>query len=89
MEGEHAMRDWAVAPRPARSQRWAGGVIALLLLMTCWGAWVCLLGFRPCALSSLFGRSGVLEPLLLTDQQRPPPDDAQSLFAPVHRGSPS
>jgi hypothetical protein len=88
MEGEHAMRDCAVAPRPSRSQRWAGGVIALLL-MTCWGAWVFLLGFRPCALSYLFGRSGVLEPLLLTDQQRIPPDDAQRLFAPVHRVSPS
>jgi hypothetical protein len=50
------------APRPARSQRWAGGVIALLLLMTCWGAWGFLRGFRPWALSYLFGRSGVLAP---------------------------
>ena len=34
----------------------AGGVIALLLLMTCWGAWVLLIGFQRCALSYLLWR---------------------------------
>jgi hypothetical protein len=49
----------AAAPETSRSQRWAGGVIGLLLLMTlmaCWSAWVCLIGFRPCALSYLLWR---------------------------------
>jgi hypothetical protein len=31
------------------------GVMALLLL-TCWGAWVLLIGFQPCALSYLLWR---------------------------------
>ena len=48
--------DLASAPGASRSHRWAGGVIALLLLMTCWGAWVLLIGFRPCALSYLLWR---------------------------------
>jgi hypothetical protein len=56
MEGELAMRNGAAAQRPSRFQRWTGGVIALLLLMTCWGAWVFLIGFQPCALSYLLWR---------------------------------
>jgi hypothetical protein len=27
-----------------------------LLLLTCWGAWVLLIGFQPCALSYLLWR---------------------------------
>ncbi len=53
---DRALVDLAAAPGASRSQRWAGGVIALLLLMTCWGAWVFLIGFRPCALSYLLWR---------------------------------
>jgi hypothetical protein len=57
MEGDRAMRDsalvdLAVTPGVSRSQRWAAGGIALFLL-TCWGAWVLLIGFRPCVLSYL------------------------------------
>ena len=48
--------DLASVPGASRFHRWAGGVIALLLLMTCWGAWVLLIGFRPCALSYLLWR---------------------------------
>jgi len=59
MEGNHvlstkALVDRGAAPGVARSQRWAAGMIGLLLLMTCWGAWVLLIGFRPCALSYLY-----------------------------------
>jgi hypothetical protein len=43
--------DRAAAPEASRSQRWTGDVIALLLLITCWGAWVFLIGFHPCVLS--------------------------------------
>ena len=55
-EGDGAMRDCTLVDRAAaraalRSQRWAGGVIALLLLITGWGAWVFLIGYRPCVLS--------------------------------------
>jgi len=58
MEGDYAIRDRALVDRAAtpgmsRSQRWAGGVIALLLLIMGWGAWVCLIGYRPCVLSSV------------------------------------
>ena len=42
-------------PGTSRSERWAGGGMALLLL-TCWGAWVLLIGFQPCALSYLLWR---------------------------------
>jgi hypothetical protein len=61
MEEDHVMResalvDLAAAPGMSRSQRWVGGVLALLLLMTCWGAWVFLISFRPCALAYVFWR---------------------------------
>jgi hypothetical protein len=46
----------AAAPEVSRAQRWAGEVLALLLLLACWGAWVGLIGFRPCALSYLIWR---------------------------------
>jgi hypothetical protein len=36
--------DLAAAPEASRSQRWAGDVIALLLLITCWRAWGFLIG---------------------------------------------
>lgn len=39
----------------SRSPHWAGGVLALFFL-TCWGAWVLLIGFQPCALSYLLWR---------------------------------
>jgi hypothetical protein len=48
--------DRAIAPAASRSQRWAGGVIALLLLITGWGAWVFLIGYRPCVLSYVLWR---------------------------------
>jgi hypothetical protein len=55
MEGDRSTRDktlvdLTVTPEVSRSQQWAAGGLALLLL-TCWGAWVLLIGFRPCALS--------------------------------------
>ena len=66
MEREPAMRthafvDLASAPGASRFHRWTGGGIALLLLITFWGAWVLLigfqpLGFQPCALSYLLWR---------------------------------
>jgi hypothetical protein len=61
MAGDHAIRDRALIDLAAvlgtsRSQRWVGGVLALLLLMTCWGAWVFLIGFRPCILSYVLWR---------------------------------
>ena len=46
-----------LASTPATStQRLAAGGIALLALAACWGAWVLLIGFQPCALSSLLWR---------------------------------
>jgi hypothetical protein len=61
MEGEPAARartcvDLASALGASRSQRWVGGGIALLVFMTFWSAWVLLIGYRPCALSSLWWR---------------------------------
>jgi hypothetical protein len=55
-EGDCAMRDRmlidrAAVPEASRSQRWTGDVIAFLLLITCWMAWVFLIGFHPCVLS--------------------------------------
>jgi len=53
---DRTLVDRAAALAAARSQRWVGGVIALLLLITCWGAWVFLIGFRPCVLSHVLWR---------------------------------
>ena len=44
----------ASARAVSRSQRWAGGVIAFFLLLAFSGAWVLLIGFRPCVLASLW-----------------------------------
>jgi hypothetical protein len=44
----------ASARAVSRAQRWAGGVIALFPLLTFSGAWVLLIGFRPCVLASLW-----------------------------------
>jgi hypothetical protein len=48
--------DLASTPASSAYQRLAAGGIALLALAVCWGAWVLLIGFRPCALSSLLWR---------------------------------
>jgi|RhiMetdeSRZDD1v2_1073273.scaffolds.fasta_scaffold156238_6 hypothetical protein len=61
MEGDPAARaragvDLACARGASRSQRWVGGGITLLVFMTFWIAWVLVIGFRPCALSSLWWR---------------------------------
>ena len=61
MEKDRARRnracvDLAAALGASRFQRWAGGVIALLLLLASWWAWVCLIGFHPCPLSYLVWR---------------------------------
>jgi len=32
-------------------QAWLGGVIALVFLLMAWGAWMLLIGYRPCPLS--------------------------------------
>jgi hypothetical protein len=48
--------DRAPAPGVSRTQQWTSGIMALVLLLTCWGAWVLLIGYRPCALSSLLWR---------------------------------
>jgi hypothetical protein len=55
--GEHSAAGDLVSPPEASSyQRLAAGGIALLLFAALWGAWVLLIGFRPCALSSLLWR---------------------------------
>ena len=77
------------APAASRAQRWTGGVIALLLLITCWGAWVCLIGYRPCVLSYGLWRETSLEHMQRTGQARTPPDDAHRSSAPGPRVSPS
>jgi hypothetical protein len=53
---DRTLVDRATVPEASRSQRWAGGVIAFLLLITCWGAWVFLIGYRPCVLSYVLWR---------------------------------
>lgn len=52
----HAFVDLASAPGTSRSRRWAGGALAFLFLITCWGAWVLLIGLQPCTLSYLLWR---------------------------------
>ena len=94
MEGDYAIRDRALVDRAAtpgmsRSQRWAGGVIALLLLIMGWGAWVFLIGYRPCVLSYGLWRETSLEHVQRTGQALPAPADAHSSSAPGQRVSPS
>jgi hypothetical protein len=48
--------DLTSVPGASHFHCWAGGVIALLLLMTFGGAWVVLIGYRACALSYLLWR---------------------------------
>ena len=54
--GEHSDRTDPTSTSATAYQRLAAGGIALLALAACWGAWVLLIGFRPCALSSLLWR---------------------------------
>ncbi len=48
--------DLASPPAGSAYQRLAAGGIALLALAACWGAWVLLIGFQRCSLSSLLWR---------------------------------
>ena len=54
--GEHSDRTDPASTSATTYQRLAAGGIALLVLAACWGAWVLLIGFQPCALSSLLWR---------------------------------
>jgi len=53
---DSGFRDLPAPPARVAYQKLAAGGLALLLLAACWGAWVLLIGFRPCALSSLLWR---------------------------------
>ena len=53
---QRAAMELASPPQGSSYQRLAAGGIALLLFAALWGAWVLLIGFRPCALSSLLWR---------------------------------
>ena len=54
--GEHRDRTDLTSPSATTYQRLAAGGIALLVLAACWGAWVFLIGFQRCSLSSLLWR---------------------------------
>ena len=54
--GEHRDRTDLTSTSATTSQRLAAAGIALLLLAACWGAWVFVIGFQRCALSSLLWR---------------------------------
>ncbi len=54
--GEHSDRTDSTSTSATTYQRLAAGGIALLVLAACWGAWVLLIGFQPCALSALLWR---------------------------------
>jgi hypothetical protein len=61
MEERHATRDhtgidFVSAPGASRSQSLVAGGVAILCLIALWGAWVLLIGARPCALSYLLWR---------------------------------
>jgi len=51
-----ALIDLESAPGASRSQTLAAGGIAAILFVALWGAWVLLIGARPCALSYLWWR---------------------------------
>lgn len=53
---EHSARTDLASTSATTYQRLAAGGIALLVLAACWGAWVLLIGFQPCSLSSLLWR---------------------------------
>jgi hypothetical protein len=48
--------DFASPSEGSSYQKLAAGGIALLLFAVLWGAWVLVIGFRPCSLSSLLWR---------------------------------
>jgi hypothetical protein len=54
--GERSDRTDPTSTSATTYQRLAAGGIALLALAACWGAWVLLIGFQPCSLSSLLWR---------------------------------
>jgi hypothetical protein len=54
--GEHSDPTDLTSTSATTYQRLAAGGIALLVLAACWGAWVLLIGFQPCSLSSLLWR---------------------------------
>jgi hypothetical protein len=55
--GEHSGgTDLASPPPTFPYQSLVAGGIALLALAACWGAWVLVIGFQPCSLSSLLWR---------------------------------
>ena len=54
--GEHSDRTDLTSTSATPYQRLAAGGIALLVLAACWGAWVLVIGFQRCALSSLLWR---------------------------------
>jgi hypothetical protein len=54
--GERSERTDRTSTSATTYQRLAAGGIALLALAACWGAWVLLIGFQPCSLSSLLWR---------------------------------
>jgi hypothetical protein len=51
-----AVIDPESTPGASRSQLLAAGGIAVILFVALWGAWVLLIGARPCALSYLWWR---------------------------------
>ena len=53
---DSSLRDLPAPPANAAYHKLAAGGLALLLLAACWGAWVLLIGFRPCVLSALLWR---------------------------------
>jgi hypothetical protein len=54
--GEYSDRTDLASTPATTYQRLAAGGIALLVLAACWGAWVLLIGFQPCSVSSLLWR---------------------------------
>jgi hypothetical protein len=54
--GEYSDHTDLTSTSATTSQRLAAGGMALLLLAVCGGAWVLLIGFQRCALSSLLWR---------------------------------
>jgi hypothetical protein len=53
---DHTGIDLVSAPGASRPQTLVAGGIAILLFIALWGAWVLLIGTRPCALSYLLWR---------------------------------
>jgi hypothetical protein len=54
--GEHSDRTDLASIPATTYQRLVAGGIAILVLAVCWGAWVLLIGFRPCSVASLLWR---------------------------------